>query len=200
MTEIVEHEIQPGQSLGDVIERLVEEHGGGFSELRIGATVIGISEQQMRPCGGCSFCCQTLGVVALKKYPRQTCKHLEQHRCKIYENRPTACQTFNCVWKKGNWSEEWRPDKIGCVVEIYEAPEEPGHLYAVMNIDRKTADAAAINAMLTLLCQDFPEVRQIIDDKQILVVRHGQARIGKMLKRERGQYEEARYVLADAPL
>lgn len=196
---VINRTVEPGEGIAALLEQLRTEHGE-FSEIRIGETVIGIHQDKMRPCGpkegaGCDFCCIALGVAALKKYPRQTCRHLDRHKCSIYADRPQPCRTFNCAWKKGNWPEEWRPDKIGCVVEFYENPEE-GHLYAVMNVDSNTADRTAIATMFAQLCADFPEVKQIVDDKRILVVKAGAGvHRGHMLKRERGQYEEARYVL-----
>jgi hypothetical protein len=193
---IVEAEVRPGERLADIMARLREEHGE-FSELRVGATIVGITEDKMRPCGRCDFCCHALGVAELKKYPRQVCRHLERHLCTIYERRPTACRTFNCSWKHGNWPEEWRPDKIGCVVAIYEDPGDQ-HLYAVINVDSQTVNRDAADVVFRQLCDDFPEVKEIVDDRQILVVKADAGVFrGRMLKRSKGQYEEARDVVEE---
>ena len=48
-----------------------------------------------RPCGECAACCVWLGIESLKKWPGQTCKHLDgsilDKRCTVYDQRPACC-------------------------------------------------------------------------------------------------------------
>lgn len=74
-----------------------------------------------RTCGECTACCMTHGVFELKKPPGEYCSHCEIGRgCKIYANRPLACQKFNCEWLLGLGLSESRPDKTQIVPELRE--------------------------------------------------------------------------------
>jgi hypothetical protein len=76
-----------------------------------------------RSCGTCHACCIWLGVEALRKWPGQTCKHLDGHipdkRCTIYAKRPTACVNYTCAWLAGFGRDDMRPDQSGVLVSCY---------------------------------------------------------------------------------
>jgi len=76
-----------------------------------------------RSCGTCFACCVVLGITALRKYPGQTCKHLDGRNasklCTIYESRPQACSGFECGWRLGFGSDFMRPDQCGVLVSLY---------------------------------------------------------------------------------
>lgn len=79
-----------------------------------------------RSCGECTLCCTIMGVVELKKPVHTNCEHQSCFGCKIYEDRPSSCKEFKCLWleegehlpgkhslrKRLFWENE-RPDKNG---------------------------------------------------------------------------------------
>ena len=50
--------------------------------------------------------------------------------CKIYEDRPTPCRTFECSWIKGETPVEWKPDKVGFFATV----EPQGRIEKVMTL------------------------------------------------------------------
>lgn len=197
--EFIERALAPGERVSAAIAEIAAAEGG-LSGVKAGE--IWLANREQRACdavpesaaGGpsCSFCCDHLGVAALQKYPRQTCRHLEQHRCAVYERRPQSCAVYQCAWKAGNWPLAWRPDKVGCVVTFFEHPEE-GHPIAVMTVDRARADPAALEGMLADLLAAVPEVKMIVDDRDVMVWRQGRLYAQGRIRRERGCYEDAVY-------
>lgn len=81
-------------------------------------TAIASSISKSRVCGDCTV----LGVADLPQYkpPGVPCQHLSQtcSGCSIYDSRPTSCREYECLWRKGNISDEdMRPDKIGLIFD-----------------------------------------------------------------------------------
>lgn len=76
----------------------------------------------MRQCGECTLCCTLLPVPVLDKPANTDCVNCNGG-CSIYEERPTPCRTYHCEWLKGEFPEEWRPDKSHVVFEAMS--EEP---------------------------------------------------------------------------
>ncbi len=71
---------------------------------------------QARECGGCTECCTALGVADLNKKNYEPCRFSRSGvGCAIYNSRPFGCRHFECLWKKGNFSENERPDKTGII-------------------------------------------------------------------------------------
>jgi hypothetical protein len=72
-------------------------------------------------CGGCTVCCDLLGVKELGKPYYARCEHLTPGKgCGTYETRPSACRVFRCAWHLGlfDLKQQWRPDQCGLVFEI----------------------------------------------------------------------------------
>jgi Fe-S-cluster containining protein len=42
--------------------------------------------------------------------------------CAIYDQRPSECREFNCLWIQGVMEDKHRPDKIGIVFTLWDAP------------------------------------------------------------------------------
>lgn len=66
-----------------------------------------------QPCAGCTMCCVLLGVKEIEKLPNRMCQHCEPGvGCKVYAERPTACQEFECAYALGmlGEGEDARPD------------------------------------------------------------------------------------------
>tara|TARA_Y100001937_G_scaffold128063_1_gene202291 strand:- start:504 stop:1031 length:528 start_codon:yes stop_codon:yes gene_type:complete len=70
-----------------------------------------------RECGECGECCFTLGIKELSKPERQNCKHFCDG-CQIYDDRPTSCADWNCMWLKGHLPQSQRPDKTNIVFHL----------------------------------------------------------------------------------
>lgn len=101
-----------------------------------------------RKCGECTACCQylTIETEELVKLPNVNCQHLgETGGCGIYASRPKTCDQWYCAWRTmPNLGDEWRPDKIGAMVEFAREnfPEpftgKPG--YRITILDREKLD------------------------------------------------------------
>ena len=83
----------------------------------------------MKECGDCTLCCKLMGVyedtpVELAKPPGVWCEHCDVGKgCKIYDNKPTACVMFECLWlQHQEMVEELKPNRSHVV--MFELPEE----------------------------------------------------------------------------
>lgn len=92
----------------------------------------------MRDCGGCTMCCKLLGIAELDKPGGRWCPHCDPGRsCKIYEDRPSECRTFHCLWLlRDSFGPEWRPDRSKFV--IYGSADKAA---LVVNVDPTVPDA-----------------------------------------------------------
>ena len=83
-----------------------------------------------RSCGKCSLCCKVLGIGALNKPAGSWCTHCRpgKEACTIYAQRPSECDTFNCVWLTNTELEAaWYPLTAKIVVTL----ENEGHRVAI---------------------------------------------------------------------
>ena len=86
-----------------------------------------------RTCDGCNMCCYIPGInePTLQKKEWVMCHNCDVGvGCKIYEDRPTPCRTFECSWIKGETPVEWKPDKVGFFATI----EPQGRIEKVMTL------------------------------------------------------------------
>ncbi len=87
--------------------------------------------RQPEGCGSCSVCCTVLGIEELEKSPNEDCRHLipldlggsppQGGCCTVYNDRPKACQTFECLWLMGvfgNQNPHHRPDRLGLMFDV----------------------------------------------------------------------------------
>jgi hypothetical protein len=73
-------------------------------------------------CGECTACCTVVAVGEIGKAQNQPCQHICEQGCRIYEARPSSCQKYACLWlysqsKDKPLPPEWRPDRLGVVIE-----------------------------------------------------------------------------------
>ena len=87
-----------------------------------------------RTCGGCSECCEIIGVPALRKPELHRCEHQCETGCGIYTNRPDDCREFECGWLVGHLEEDDRPDKLGLIFVMTEDGEAPGRWLHVLEV------------------------------------------------------------------
>ena len=86
-----------------------------------------------RTCDGCNMCCYIPGInePTLQKKEWVMCQNCDVGvGCKIYEDRPTPCRTFECSWIKGETPVEWKPDKVGFFATV----EPQGRIEKVMTL------------------------------------------------------------------
>lgn len=73
-----------------------------------------------RSCDGCSACCKVMHVLELNKPANQWCEHCAVWKgCLIYNERPTSCREFACLYLQDEqMPEELRPDRSKVVLSI----------------------------------------------------------------------------------
>jgi hypothetical protein len=76
--------------------------------------------QPARTCGGCSLCCVVLRVDELGKLGGTPCRHLGPpgSGCSIHPRRPGICRRYQCLWLRGWFEPEDRPDALGAVLDL----------------------------------------------------------------------------------
>ena len=72
-------------------------------------------------CGECNACCEFCDIDVLDKPSGTLCSHYD-NGCSIYEDRPLACSSYQCMWhyqdSLGNkLPEKYRPDHLGVIFE-----------------------------------------------------------------------------------
>ena len=82
-----------------------------------------------RSCAGCTLCCKVLGIDELQKQPGSWCKHFEPASgCRIYDDRPQECRTFNCGYLTNDqFGEEWKPSRSRLVLR-WDGPRMSVHV------------------------------------------------------------------------
>ena len=75
-----------------------------------------------RTCQDCTLCCKLLEVAPLAKPRASWCSHCDQKRgCRIYDDRPAACQSFYCGYRRlPQIDDRWKPAKAKFLIN-YEA-------------------------------------------------------------------------------
>lgn len=74
---------------------------------------------QERECGGCTECCDLLGVPEFGKKAHQGCQFADRGTgCRVYRVRPRSCRRFDCLWKQGWFDEAERPDRTGVILAM----------------------------------------------------------------------------------
>jgi hypothetical protein len=75
-------------------------------------------------CGTCQMCCRILEVRTLEKPVDTRCLHQCLAGCGIYQEKPSECSTYECLWLQSQgdnvldpFPETWRPDRLGIVID-----------------------------------------------------------------------------------
>ncbi|PZQ58094.1 MAG: zinc/iron-chelating domain-containing protein [Phenylobacterium zucineum] len=77
-----------------------------------------MSEPRAKTCGSCTLCCKVLAVEALGKPVGTWCQHRTARGCGIYEDRPAACRSFECIWLMDpEMPHRFRPDQTKVVLD-----------------------------------------------------------------------------------
>jgi hypothetical protein len=75
-----------------------------------------------KSCGGCTACCSSLPVKEIDLEAFAQCPHLLSFPdvrvgCGIYPTRPWSCRQWSCSWLISDLGPEFRPDRLGVVVD-----------------------------------------------------------------------------------
>jgi hypothetical protein len=93
---------------------------------------------EVRQCGDCGLCCKLLAVDEIDKPPHQWCDHfVPGSGCGVYEGRPQACSTFQCIWlRQTELGAEWKPNRAHFVMYL-----DTHQKQLVVNVDPVHANA-----------------------------------------------------------
>ena len=77
-------------------------------------------------CGDCNLCCKLMRVDEVETPRGRWCKYAKPGKgCGIYENRPTACREYECLWlqakKRGGGYEmpdDLKPNRSHVVIDF----------------------------------------------------------------------------------
>ena len=180
-----------------------------------------------RSCGECYACCVALGIEDLKKWPGQTCKHLDgtipDKRCTIYGTRPPACSNYYCAWLAGMGSPDERPNLSGILVTVYPpfpydktilgydpGPDQSRYCATVhvMDIDKigdLQSETSNISKVTRYLIEDgCNDIRVLSNGNKpgasMLHFHNGVIRTGNILKPDKGGYEQLDFVTRNPPV
>lgn len=111
-------------------------------------------------CGECTACCTLLAVdmspvSSIDKPERTKCTHVCKKGCSIYGHKPTSCSVFMCMWLATQIFDDempiaWRPDKVGCVVDVNELGVLTAHLKHEVAFERPGPLRDLLNYMTTV--------------------------------------------------
>lgn len=74
-----------------------------------------------RECGECRACCE--GALIGNSYGNKfgfgkPCIFMVNKACSIYETRPDTCQSYQCAWTQGLFSEELKPTISNVMISV----------------------------------------------------------------------------------
>ena len=109
-------------------------------------------------CGECTLCCTMLKVRMSPvenrlKRDRTPCTYLCSKGCSIYNNKPTACSEFECVWLASQGMRslrlplDLRPDRCGVVLEFNNVDTITAHCNSLNDVHGKMASTLLLYVM-----------------------------------------------------
>jgi len=114
-----------------------------------------------RKCEQCAACCFTMVVEDLGKGQYEDCKFCKDSsandcangRCKIYLNRPDACEAFACLWLQGIMPLECRPDKFGVMLYTDDGTRLKQGVVIVNEIEELALEKPEVLALIKKISQ-----------------------------------------------
>ena len=78
--------------------------------------------RMVRPCDGCTLCCEVLPFYEIDRDWEEGCEYCEPGvGCTVYPDRVKlvhkVCETYSCAWRWGAGAPEDRPDRSGFIVD-----------------------------------------------------------------------------------
>lgn len=101
-----------------------------------------------RDCDGCTMCCKLLSIAELDKPRAVWCPHCDKKRgCKIYEQRPEACRSFYCGWRRiAHLDAQWKPSHSKILINYEEA-----HKRIAIHVDPDRPDAWRLEPFYSMI-------------------------------------------------
>lgn len=117
------------------------------------------SGPSIRACGECDVCCTAMNVAALSKPVGVRCVHMSQTGCGIYQNRPSACREWYCMWLRDNrgiFSEDERPDRVGIFLTASKPTAQGGQVIFAHPVHADAMTNPAATALVERLRKYVP--------------------------------------------
>jgi len=142
--------------------------------------------REARQCGTCTMCCKLIEVAELNKPQNVWCSHCAPGKgCRVYDQRPADCRSFNCGWLVDtSLGESWRPDRAKFVIT-----EEPGTGRTFIVCDATAPGAwrrepfyARIKSWLTPAGMERQQIVVTTGRRLTLLVPHGEFDLGEWKK------------------
>jgi len=150
-------------------------------------------------CGECNVCCIHYRIdkseVFWKDEDRadgQTCEMLVKGQCSVYNKRPNACLTFECLWLQlsrliENFSEEFRPDNLKLVVATHYDKDTNKFNFKIRELEKGRLNFDNMDIMLDRFLQIVFEVAdQQSVDGQVTIKYFGEDK-NRLLKQNTGR-------------
>jgi len=120
-----------------------------------------------RDCGECQACCFAPRLDELEKPSFTSCKNQGQGECTDYENRPTPCRDYNCMWRLGYGAKDDRPDKTGLMLTA-RMHANLGPWVSAHVVDEKARKSRSAQSALVNLCQTAVVI-EFLPDSMVMV-------------------------------
>ena|SRR5687768_17173147 len=121
-----------------------------------------------RKCGECTACCTIMGVPELEKPVYRACEHLCSKGCGIYNQRPTSCTQFECLWLQGHiGGEQHRPDKLGLMWTLSKTDA-----FTVWEVWEGATDGEKQQYFMKKMAEKFVFIIKRIERSMLLMGRH----------------------------
>jgi len=137
-------------------------------------------------CGKCNVCCTQYRVdkneVFWKDEDRadgQTCEMLAEGQCSVYNKRPNACITFECLWLQlskliDDFPDEFRPDNLKLVVAVSHNKKTSKVDFKIRELEEDILNFDSIDAVLNRFLQIvFKVAAQQKMDSQVIIESFG---------------------------
>jgi hypothetical protein len=143
-----------------------------------------MSPADQRTCGTCTMCCKVYRIADLNKQEGKWCTHCAiGSGCRIYDERPEQCRSFNCLWlQDATMAAEWKPEISKIVLSIYPAT---GFVYAQVDPGtpfawRKEPYFTQLKMMAERLLRDRRHLLVFVNRDATLIMPTGPVPIGPM--------------------
>ena len=122
-------------------------------------------QNKERDCQECSECCNGTLIFSSKDAKGNDiivtsgnrCHKLVDGLCSIYEDRPSICEHFHCLWLRQPhaFGEYMRPDRCGFIITTPKTKEGQKSVMRVIQSKNKPIDAESLIEVLLFACNVF---------------------------------------------
>lgn len=170
----------------DKLERAARNMANGKPTKEDKLLLDSISPEQKRPCGDCDFCCKAPAIEETSldrdtkedknfqlKPACQACQFAKGKGCSIYEDRPSVCKSYQCLWSSGVIPAKHFPMKRGVAWCSQAAEDEHGEIHPLfvghaLDVEKCLKDPHTIGLIASFLKGGEVIGVTIRDDKQAI--------------------------------